>query len=132
MPPPWVGLKPYDELGGPPPEGQAWPVTEYEELQELRPGLDRIAEHVIAELDKLARGETCQLSHKLLEGNPAWPAELADAARRGGASPYLIILPLALSRTQDDKGHVRWTLFGSSHDGPARAFWRSFGEADGD
>ena len=35
-------------------------------------------------------------------------------------------MPLALSRTQDDKGRVRWTLFGASEDGPGRAFWRGF------
>ena len=37
-----------------------------------------------------------------------------------------LLLPLALSRTQDDKGRVRWTLFGGSEDGPGRAFWRGF------
>ena len=39
---------------------------------------------------------------------------------------YVIILPLALSRTQDDRGKVRWTLFGGSEQGPARAFWNGF------
>jgi hypothetical protein len=33
-------------------------------------------------------------------------------------------MPLALSRTQDDKGRIRWTLFGSSEQGPERAFWK--------
>ena len=36
----------------------------------------------------------------------------------------MLLLPLALSRTQDDKGRVRWTLFGGSEQGPAAAFWR--------
>src|SRR5712692_7870905 len=40
-------------------------------------------------------------------------------------------MPLALSRTQDDKGRLRWTLFGGSEQGPARAFWRSFFTAPG-
>ena len=30
-----------------------------------------------------------------------------------------MLVPLALSRTQDDKGRVRWTLFGGSEQGPA-------------
>ena len=40
-------------------------------------------------------------------------------------------MPLALSRTQDALGRIRWTLFGASQHGPARAFWRSFFAADG-
>ena len=39
---------------------------------------------------------------------------------------YVVLAPLALGRTQDDKGRVRWTLFGGSEQGPARAFWRGF------
>ncbi len=35
-------------------------------------------------------------------------------------------MPLSLSRTQDDKGRVRWTLFGNSEQGPGKAFWKSF------
>ena len=32
---------------------------------------------------------------------------------------------LALSRTQDDKGRIRWTLFGASDHGAARPFFRT-------
>src|SRR5213078_1847365 len=32
--------------------------------------------------------------------------------------PLVIAMPLALSRTHDDKGNDRFTLFGTSHDGP--------------
>jgi hypothetical protein len=39
---------------------------------------------------------------------------------------------LALSRTQDDKGNVRWSLFGCSHEGAGAAFWGSFRDDDGD
>ena len=39
---------------------------------------------------------------------------------------FVVLAALALSRTQDDKGRVRWTLFGGSEQGPERAFWRSF------
>ena len=38
----------------------------------------------------------------------------------------MLLLPLALSKTQDDKGRVRWTLFGGSEQGPAKAFWKGF------
>ena len=54
---------------------------------------------------------------------------LASRYRGSGAPPherYVILLPLALSKTQDDKGRVRWSLFGSSEQGPANAFWKSF------
>ncbi len=39
---------------------------------------------------------------------------------------YVVLMPLALARTQDDKGRVRWTLFGCSEQGPGKAFWKSF------
>ena len=38
----------------------------------------------------------------------------------------MLLLPLSLSKTQDDKGRVRWSLFGGSEQGPARPFWKSF------
>src|SRR5262249_28647359 len=37
----------------------------------------------------------------------------------------VLIAALALSRTQDDKGNVRWTLFGNSHAGAGAALWRA-------
>ncbi|MGZ7042410.1 MAG: M28 family peptidase, partial [Thermoanaerobaculia bacterium] len=40
---------------------------------------------------------------------------------------YVIAMPLALSRTQDDKGRVRWTLFGASERplaDPGKKFWQ--------
>ena len=33
---------------------------------------------------------------------------------------------MALGKTQDYLGRVRWTLFGNSEQGPERAFWQSF------
>ena len=39
---------------------------------------------------------------------------------------HVFLSSLALAKTQDDKGRVRWSLFGASNDGPARGFWRSF------
>ncbi len=65
------------------------------------------------------------IARKKLDGNPYWPDDLETS----GAPPqerYVLLLPLALSKTQDDKGRVRWTLFGGSEQGPAKAFWKSF------
>ena len=98
-------------------------IDEYEWAHEVAPGLDRIAEHVIHELGKLVRGEPHALSRTLLAKNPAWPDELAAAAHAGklAGEPIVIAMPLALSRTHDDKGNDRFTLFGTSHDGPDAA-----------
>ena len=129
MPPPYVGLKPYAPtrlrhdatcaISDP----DALDIDEYEHAHDLEPGLDRIAEVIVAEIGKLIRGEPHALSKTLLAGNPAWPAELADAARAGRLAHDRVIAmcALALSRSQDDKGNTRWTLFGTSHDGPAAA-----------
>jgi hypothetical protein len=99
-----------------------WLVTEYEEALELRPGLQRIGEQLVDVLSRLGRGERAHgIDGRKLDGNPCWPDEL----RKNGAPKqerYVLLMPLALSRTQDDKGRVRWTLFGASEHGPERAF----------
>ncbi len=125
MPPPYVGSKPYRsqvELGGTTDaicDGDCFDLDEYELAQSVEPGLDYIAGQIVDRLERLVRGGPHRLSHTLLENNPAWPAELAEAARDGrlGHDPVVVICPLALSRSQDDKGNDRWTLFGTSHDG---------------
>jgi len=98
-------------------------IDEYEWAHELAPGLDRIARHVTEALGKLVRGEPHALSRTLLDGNPAWPPELAAAAAAGALAdePLVLALALALSRTHDDKGNDRFTLFGTSHDGAGAA-----------
>jgi hypothetical protein len=136
MPPPYVGLKPYAPERGRGAatygvsDGHSLDIDEYEQAHDLEPGLERIAQRLVDELGKLVHGEPHGLSHTLLAGNPAWPAELAEAARAGRLAhdPLIVICPLALSRTQDDKGNERWTLFGASHDGPATAFWHGMDE----
>jgi hypothetical protein len=89
-----------------------WNITEYEEALELQPGLRAIGSQLVAVLSRLGRGERAHgIEGKKLEGNPCWP----DALREHGAPKherYVLLLPLALSRTQDDKGRIRWTLFG--------------------
>lgn len=130
MPPPRVGCKPYsreitDIFRADDPFG--WHVTEYEEREELLPGLASIGRQVLDALRDLAEGRPAQgLARRKLEGNPCWPRELAERAPSLRHERYVLLLPVALSRTQDDKGRVRWTLFGSSEQGPAAAFWRSF------
>jgi hypothetical protein len=112
----------------------AMDVTEEEQAREIAPGLGKIAGRVLTELERLVHGKPHDFSHTLLGDNAAWPRALAEAApaRRAASEPIVIALALCLSRTQDDKGNVRWTLFGTSHDGPAAAFWRSFADEDRD
>lgn len=130
MPPPRLIRKPYggEDLllhGSDDPWG--WPITEYEEAFSLRPGLEKIAEQVVHALVHLGRG---QPAHGIAKGklinNPYWPDALARQAGQLEHERYVLLMPLALARTQDDKGRVNWTLFGSSEQGPARGFWRSF------
>jgi hypothetical protein len=129
LPPPSVGPKPYGPEGGHgfnEDDPYGWRVSEAEEALELRPGLTTVSKAVVRALFELSQGRpVCGLAQQKLVDNPAWPADLSQA----GALPherYVILLPLALSRTLDDKGRLRWTVFGSSEQGPARAFWRSF------
>jgi hypothetical protein len=130
MPPPRPFWKPYGEIVTTVLEKNdpwSWPVSEYEEAFELRPGLEHIAREILDSLFKLGEGQSTHgISLKKLENNPYWPTELADHAGALKHERYVTVLPLALSRTQDDQGRVRWTLFGGSEQGPARAFWNSF------
>src|SRR6516164_5499343 len=137
MPSPYVGIKPY--LPGRASSACTFAVSradtldidEYEQAHDLEPGLDRIAEHLVLELGKLLTGKPGGLPHALLENNRAWPEELASAAASGRLihDPQLVICPIALSRTQDDKGNDRWTLFGASHERPGPVFWHGLDEA---
>jgi len=133
MPPPYVGLKPY-ETHRVRADDHAFEIDEYAQAHELAPGLRGVAGHVLRQLSKLARGGSPQLSRTLLDDNPAWPPALHDATAAGrfDGVPFSIALGLALSRTQDDQGNVRWTLFGASHLGAGAGFWRSFGDGDGE
>ena len=56
-----------------------WPVSEYEEMLTLRPGLHDLAGHILAKLVSLCRGEEGHgISEYKLHDNPYWPAELAS------------------------------------------------------
>ncbi len=135
MPAPPVGWRPYSGLDGLPPldpgDPWGWQITEYEEILELRPGLAHLAGELLHSLQRLGRRQPGHgIGQMKLAGNPYWPEPLA-----GSGAPaherYLLLAPLALARTQDDKGRVRWTLFGASEQGPERPFWQSFYTAPG-
>jgi hypothetical protein len=136
MPPPRLGLSPCgtaDFLTRASDDPFGWNVTEIEEEFELRPGMEHLARQVIGALTALRDGDPPGrriAGHRgaNLTGNPYWTDDLAR-----GRSPrqerFVLLLPLALSRTQDDKGRVRWTLFGGSSTMPEKAFWRGFSTA---
>ncbi|HYA49147.1 MAG TPA: M28 family peptidase [Burkholderiales bacterium] len=139
MPPPRLGRKPYGTAEVRPftdADPFGWAVTEIEEEYELRPGLEHLAGEIVSALKNLGEGkpEFRIPGHKgrNLTDNPFCPPELLAAAGRLGRERYIVLLPLALSRTQDDKGRVRWTYFGSSEQGPERAFWKGFYSSPGE
>ncbi len=137
MPPPRLGVKPTgqidptvdmenDPLG--------WPVSEWEEELELKPGLSFVARQIIDDVRRLYQGQRppnlAGPQDQNLRDNPAWPKHLAERAPSLSHERFSLLTPLSLSRTQDDKGRVRWTLFGSSDLGPEYAFWKSFLNSD--
>jgi Peptidase family M28 len=130
MPPIHLGCRPYggkiyDFFIEEQPYG--FPVTEFEEYYELRPGLEIIAHQVLDSLVHLVRGEPTQhLAKNKLINNPYWPPDLAKQAGALNHERFVLLLPLALSLTHDDKGRRRWTFFGGSEQGPVRPFWKSF------
>ncbi len=104
-----------------------WPITEYDEALMLRPGLRELAKHLLAKLVPLCRQDCAHdISEFKLHENAYWPAELAGRSKSLTHERFVLLLPLALSITQDDKAHARWTLFGNSEQSPAHAFWKGF------
>jgi peptidase M28-like protein len=130
MPPVRLLLKPYgtrDTLPIAEDDPWGWPITEYEEALTLQPGLRDLARHVLDRLVPLCRGdESHGIGQHKLKDNPYWPAELSSRSKTLDHERFVLLLPMALSLTQDDRAHVRWTLFGNSEQGPARAFWKGF------
>ena len=124
MPPPRLGRKPYGPIDSQichDDDPAGWHINEFEQHFQLAPGWDQIGRQLITALAHLGRGEPAHgIGKAKLKDNPYWPeGTLAPAAER-----YVFLSPLAISQTQDDKGRVRWTLFGASEQGPAKAFWR--------
>jgi hypothetical protein len=129
MPPPRIGIKPYGsfELDSPfrGDDPWGWTVTAHEQDRELAPGLSNIARQLIETMVSLATGGGAhRIGHHHLSENPYWPAALAGKVL--AHERHVFLSPLSLAKTQDDKGRVRWTLFGASANGPAKGFWRSF------
>ncbi len=131
MPPPRLGRKPYDHFLDPilfdSGDPWGWHITEYEQALELQPGLQNVARQLVTALAHLGRGEAAHgIARNKLRDNPAWPEKLAEQSNKLEHERYVLLAPLALSRTQDDKGRIRWTVFGGSEQGPARGFWGGF------
>ena len=133
MPPPRLARRPLGEWetgSFDPADPWGLQISEAQTAWELEPGLEHVAHALLGAFADLADGQPPPLIRghhsQHLEGNPYWPPELARKAAEGRRDPLVAIVPLALSRTQDDKGRVRWTVLGGSDLGPERAFWRSF------
>ena len=139
MPPPKLGRKPLGRVDyGLFPENDpyGWLITEMEEEYELRPGIEHVGRQIMSGLMRLGKGLTEHVIHGHgglnLKDNPYWPPELALRAGTLDQERYVALLPLMLSRTQDDKGRITWTLFGNSIHGPDQAFWKSFYTSPGE
>jgi hypothetical protein len=133
MPSPRLGRKPYGRtdshiLKDEDPYG--WHITEMEEEYELKPGIEHIGLQIMSNIIKLGKGlpEHFISGHgdENLMNNPYWPQELAAHAGSLFHERYVTLLPLMLSRTQDDKGRVIWTFFGNSIHEPEQTFWKNF------
>ncbi len=89
--------------------------------------MEHLAQQIVKALARLGSGEPAHgIARGKLVDNPYWPPELAERAGKLSHERYVVLLPLAFSRTQDDKGRLRWTLFGGSEQGPGKAFWKGF------
>src|SRR5207302_8312450 len=129
MPPPRLAVKPSGAFEYDSPfsadDAYGWRITAREQEKQITPGIAIIARQLIESMVALSTGEgPHRIGHHHLKDNPYWPAALAGKHLED--ERHLFLSPLALAKTQDDKGRVRWTLFGASGQGPARGFWRSF------
>ena len=131
MPSPLVGRKPLGEtdhvlFSDDDPYG--WYITEIEEEYELRPGFEYAGQIIMNNLIKLGKGITENYIHghggENLKDNPYWPSELATKTGSLLHERYVTLLPLMLSRTQDDKGRIIWSLFGNSTHDPEKTVVR--------
>ena len=138
MPAPTIGISPIGKMDNKlftenDPFGL--PITEIDEEYELRPGIENVGQQILHNLIKLGKGLPEHYIHghggQNMKDNPYWPPELSDKAGTLYHERYVTLLPLMLSKTQDDKGRVSWTLFGNSIHDPEQAFWRNFYSAPG-
>lgn len=139
MPPPLSGISPYDATVDPGVFDKAdpfgWKIPEVEEEYQLRPGLELTGKQILNHIVQLGSGKIPDhlAGHKQLNfrNNIYWPEELIGLSGSLSHERFVTLLPLALSKTKDDKGRVRWTFFGASEQGPEKAFWQSFYESPG-
>ena len=133
MPSPRIGYEPYGETDSKifsenDPIG--WKIPEIEEEFELKPGMEHIGHQIVSKLIMLGKGEPEHFiaghGGENLMNNVYWPPELSSHAGSLFHERYVVLMPLMLSRTQDDKGRVIWTFFGNSIHDPEPTFWKSF------
>lgn len=133
MPSPLVGRKPMGEIDRmlfSDDDVYGWHISEIEEEYELRPGIEHSGHQIMNSLIKLGRGSAEHHIHghggENLKDNPYWPPEIASKAGTLRHERFVTLLPLMLSRTQDDKGRIIWSLFGNSIHDPESVFWKNF------
>ncbi len=138
MPPPRLGLTPYggfDATLFAENDPYGWRVQEVDEVHQILPGLQNVANQVMAHLLKFMADPSSVYvagpNGRNLEGNPYWSTELAAHGSELARRSHVLLMPLALAKTQDDRGRRHWTMFGGSEQGPERAFWQSFYSAPG-
>ncbi|HZX62420.1 MAG TPA: hypothetical protein VFE66_04325, partial [Bacteroidales bacterium] len=139
MPPPDTGISPYtgeaDSRVFENRDPYGWKISEFEEEYQLRPGLEDTGKQILDHIVQMGGGKfpahLAGHKQKNLIHNLFWPKKLTMHPGLLKHERYVSLLPLALSKTKDDKGRVRWTFFGASEQGPEKAFWKSFYEAPG-
>ena len=129
MPPPRIGIKPSGAFEYESPfqddDPWGWRITVKEQEHELIPGLPLVGRQIVQRMMALAGASGVhRTGYYHFRANPWWPEMLHGHVLAD--ERHVFLSPIALSKTQDDKGRVRWTFFGASCDGPARGFWRSF------
>ena len=105
-------------------------ISEMEEEYELRPGIVHTGRQIMNNIIRLGKGQTEHHIHghggKNLKDNPYWTEDLSKYAGKLPHERFVTLLPMMLSRTQDDKGRVTWTFFGNSIHDPELTFWKGF------
>jgi len=137
MPSPVIGINPYngeiDNRVFNTQEAHRWKISGFEEEYQLRPGLLETGKQIMEHLVQLRSGKfpahLAGHKQKNLINNIFWSEKLMLHSGLAEKERFVSLLPLALSKTKDDKGRVRWTFFGASEQGPEKAFWKSFYEA---